>query len=75
MLWSLTLVVAVMSACVLGLAFWKAVDSRNAALAQGQRDIRNLAHSLSEQASRSIQASAASMCGHKRLIVASSPVR
>lgn len=60
---TVTLVVAVMSACVLGLAFWKAVDSRNAALAQGQRDIRNLAHSLSEQASRSIQATDIAMSG------------
>ncbi|MDS1108285.1 hypothetical protein RJP81_24610, partial [Escherichia coli] len=48
-------VAVVMTACVLGLVVWKAVDARSMALAQGERDIRNLAHSLAEHASRSIQ--------------------
>lgn len=52
-----------MSACVLGLVVWKAIESRNDALAIGERDIRNLAHSLSEQASRSIQAADIAMSG------------
>lgn len=55
--------VTVVSACVLGLIVWKAIDSRNAALAQGERDLRNLAHSLSEHASRSIQAADIAMTG------------
>jgi len=49
-------VVMAMSVCVLGLLVWKAVEARTMALAQGERDIRNLTHSLAEQASHSIQA-------------------
>jgi diguanylate cyclase (GGDEF)-like protein/PAS domain S-box-containing protein len=56
-------VVFAMSACVLGLLVWKAVDARTAALAQSQRDIRNLAHSLAEHASHSIQAADVAMSG------------
>src|SRR4051812_39793749 len=52
-----------MSACVLGLVVWKALDAREAALAQGQRDIRNLAHSLAEHASHAIQAADVAMSG------------
>jgi len=57
------LVVAAMSACVLGLVIWKALDARSATLEQGERDIRNLAHSLSEHASRTIQAADVAMSG------------
>lgn len=56
-------IVAVMSACVLGLVVWKALDARSASLEQGERDIRNLAHSLSEHASRTIQAADVAMSG------------
>ncbi|WP_249158137.1 diguanylate cyclase [Bradyrhizobium jicamae] len=49
-------VVAAMSACVLGLLVWKATEAYTAALAQGERDIRNLTHSLAEHGSHSIQA-------------------
>jgi len=56
-------VAVVMTACVLGLVVWKAVDARSMALAQGERDIRNLAHSLAEHASRSIQAADVAMSG------------
>ena len=59
----MALVIAAMSACVLGLVIWKAIDSRNAALGLAERDIRNLAHSLSEQASRSIQVADVAMSG------------
>jgi hypothetical protein len=59
----ITLVVFAMSACVLGLLVWKAVDARTAALAQSQRDIRNLAHSLAEHASHTIQAADVAMSG------------
>ena len=56
-------VVAAMTACVLGLVVWKALDSRASALAQGERDIRNLTHSLAEHASHSIQAADVAMSG------------
>ncbi len=49
-------VVAAMSIFVLGLLIWKAVEARTTALAQGERDIRNLTHSLAEHASHSVQA-------------------
>ena len=57
------MVVAAMTACVLGLVVWKALDSRASALAQGERDIRNLTHSLAEHASHSIQAADVAMSG------------
>lgn len=56
-------VVATMSACVLGLLVWKASEARIDALAQGERDIRNLAHSLAEHASHTIQAADIAMSG------------
>ena len=56
-------VVATMTACVLGLLVWKASDARIDALAQGERDIRNLAHSLAEHASHTIQAADIAMSG------------
>jgi diguanylate cyclase (GGDEF)-like protein/PAS domain S-box-containing protein len=52
-----------MTAFVLGLVVWKAIDARNTALARSERDIRNLAHSLSEQASTSILAADIAMSG------------
>ena len=52
-----------MTACVLGLVAWKAVGSRTAALAQGERDIQNLTHSLAEHASHSIQSADVAMSG------------
>jgi len=55
-------VVAVMSACVVSLVAWKAIDTRATALAQGERDIRNLTHSLAEHASHSIQAADVAIC-------------
>jgi PAS domain-containing protein len=56
-------VVAVMSVCVFGLLVWKALDARTAALNQGERDIRNLTHSLAEHASHTIQAADIAMSG------------
>jgi diguanylate cyclase (GGDEF)-like protein/PAS domain S-box-containing protein len=61
-------VVAAMSACVLGLLVWKALDARTTALAQGERDIRNLTHSLAEHASRTIQAADVAMSGMVELL-------
>ncbi len=57
------LFVLVMSACVLGLVIWKAFDARSAALAQSEIDVRNLAHSLAEHASYSLQSVDVAMSG------------
>src|SRR6059058_3026693 len=46
----------VMTASVLGVMAWKALDAKKTALASGSTDIQNLVHSLSEQASHAIQA-------------------
>ncbi len=56
---STSLVIAfalVMTACILGVMAWKALDAKKAALASGRSEIQNLAHSLSEHASHTIQA-------------------
>ncbi len=50
-----------MSACVLGLVVWKALDARNTAQTQSEHDIRNLAHSLAEHASHTVQAADVAM--------------
>jgi diguanylate cyclase (GGDEF)-like protein/PAS domain S-box-containing protein len=60
--------VAIMSACVLGLVVWKVLDARSMALAQGERDIRNLTHSLTEHASHSILAADVAMSGMADLL-------
>ncbi|WP_063800437.1 diguanylate cyclase domain-containing protein [Bradyrhizobium lablabi] len=53
----------VMTACVFGVMVWKALDAKKAALASGGADIQNLAHSLSEHASHTIQAVDIAMAG------------
>src|SRR5918996_1518749 len=56
---STSLVIAfalVMTACILGVMAWKVLDAKTAALASGSSEIQNLAHSLSEHASHTIQA-------------------
>jgi diguanylate cyclase (GGDEF)-like protein/PAS domain S-box-containing protein len=68
-----TLFVLVMSACVLGLVIWKAVDARKAALSQNEVDIRNLAHSLAEHASHTIQAADVAMNGMVDLLQYQNP--
>ncbi|MBR1279188.1 diguanylate cyclase domain-containing protein [Bradyrhizobium sp. AUGA SZCCT0283] len=52
-----------MTACVLGVMAWKALDAKKAALASGSAEIQNLAHSLSEHASHAIQAVDIAMAG------------
>ncbi|ABD06620.1 diguanylate cyclase with PAS/PAC sensor [Rhodopseudomonas palustris HaA2] len=47
--------VLAMSACVLALVVWKGYDARRNALAQSETEMRNLAHSLAEHASHTIQ--------------------
>lgn len=44
-----------MTASLLGVMTWKALDAKQAALANGSSDIQNLAHSLADQASHSIK--------------------
>jgi hypothetical protein len=52
-----------MTACVLGVMAWKALDAKKAALASGSADIQNLAHSLAEHASHTLQAVDIAMAG------------
>ncbi len=51
-----TVFVVALSACVVGLVIWKEYDARENALAQSETEMRNLAHSLAEHASHTIQA-------------------
>jgi diguanylate cyclase (GGDEF)-like protein/PAS domain S-box-containing protein len=53
----------VMSACVLGVVIWKALEARASTLERGQTATQNLAHSLAEHASHTIQAADISMTG------------
>ena len=53
----------VMSACVLGVVIWKAVEAKATTLERGQTATQNLAHSLAEHASHTIQAADISMTG------------
>ena len=53
----------VMTASVLGVMAWKALDAKKTALAGGSAEIQNLAHSLSEHASHAIQAIDIAMSG------------
>jgi diguanylate cyclase (GGDEF)-like protein/PAS domain S-box-containing protein len=53
----------VMTASVLGVMAWKALDAKKAALANGSADIQNLAHSLAEHASHTMQAVDIAMAG------------
>ena len=46
----------VMTACVLGVVAWKAFEAKKTALKRGSSDIQNLAHSLAEHASHTLQA-------------------
>ncbi|NOJ49228.1 diguanylate cyclase domain-containing protein [Bradyrhizobium archetypum] len=52
-----------MTASVLGVMIWKALDAKRAALASGSADIQNLAHSLAEHAAHTIQAVDIAMAG------------
>ena len=55
--------VLAMSACVIGLLVWKAFDARSTALSRSETDVRNLAHSLAEHASHSLQSADVAMSG------------
>jgi diguanylate cyclase (GGDEF)-like protein/PAS domain S-box-containing protein len=53
----------VMSACVLGIVLWKVLEAKASTLDRGQIGTQNLAHSLAEHASHTIQAADISMTG------------
>jgi diguanylate cyclase (GGDEF)-like protein/PAS domain S-box-containing protein len=53
----------VMTACILGVVIWKALEAKSAALSRGATDIQNLAHSLAEHAGHTIQAADIAMSG------------
>jgi diguanylate cyclase (GGDEF)-like protein/PAS domain S-box-containing protein len=65
--------VLAMSASVLGLVIWKAVDARRTILLRSQVDVGNLAHSLQEQASHTFQAADVAMRGMVDLLTYQSP--
>src|SRR5262245_48358194 len=53
----------VMTASVLGVMVWKALEAQATTLARGQTDIQNLAHSLAEHAAHTIQSADIAMAG------------
>lgn len=58
----------VMTACVLGVVAWKAIDAKKTALARGQTDTLNLAHSLAEHATHAFQSADIAMAGMVELL-------
>jgi diguanylate cyclase (GGDEF)-like protein/PAS domain S-box-containing protein len=68
-----TLFVLAMSACVLGLVVWKALEARQTVLAQSEVDTRNLAHSLIEHASHTVQAVDVALSGMADLLKYQNP--
>jgi len=64
----------VMTACVLGVVAWKALDAKKATLARGQTDTLNLAHSLAEHATHTIQSADIAMAGMVELLKYRDPV-
>ena len=63
-----------MSACVLGIVIWKALDAKTATLERGQTATQNLAHSLIEHAAHTIQAADISMSGMVEFLKYQTPV-
>ena len=53
----------VMTACILGVVVWKALEAKATTLARGQTDIQNLAHSLAEHAAHTIRSADIAMAG------------
>src|SRR3954464_11810812 len=64
----------VMTACILGVVIWKALEAKSAALAGGATDIQNLAHSLAEHAGHTIQAADIAMGGMVDLLKYQNPL-
>lgn len=63
-----------MSACVLGVVIWKAVDAKATTLERGRTATQNLAHSLAEHAAHTIQAADISMTGIVEFLKYQTPV-
>jgi diguanylate cyclase (GGDEF)-like protein/PAS domain S-box-containing protein len=64
----------VMTACMLGVVAWKALEAKATALARGGTDIQNLAHSLAEHAAHTIQSADIAMTGMVDLLMYQSPL-
>ena len=64
----------VMSACVLGIVIWKALDAKATTLERGQTATQNLAHSLIEHAAHTIQSADISMTAMVELLKYRTPV-
>jgi diguanylate cyclase (GGDEF)-like protein/PAS domain S-box-containing protein len=64
----------VMSACMLGIVIWKALDAKAITLERGQVATQNLAHSLIEHAAHTIQAADISMSGIVEFLKYQTPV-
>jgi diguanylate cyclase (GGDEF)-like protein/PAS domain S-box-containing protein len=64
----------IMTACVLGVMVWKALDAKKTTLARGKTDTLNLAHSLAEHATHAIQSADVAMAGMVELLRYRDPV-
>jgi diguanylate cyclase (GGDEF)-like protein/PAS domain S-box-containing protein len=64
----------VMTACILGVVIWKALEAKANALERGGTDIQNLAHSLAEHAAHTIQSADIAMSGMVDALKYRSPV-
>jgi diguanylate cyclase (GGDEF)-like protein/PAS domain S-box-containing protein len=64
----------VMTACILGVVVWKALEAKANALERGGTDIQNLAHSLAEHAGHAIQSADIAMSGMVDLLKYRDPV-
>jgi diguanylate cyclase (GGDEF)-like protein/PAS domain S-box-containing protein len=64
----------IMTAGVLGVMVWKALDAKKTTLARGQTDIQNLARSLAEHATHAIQSADIAMAGMVELLRYRDPV-
>jgi diguanylate cyclase (GGDEF)-like protein/PAS domain S-box-containing protein len=64
----------VMTACILGVVVWKALEAKANALERGGTDIQNLAHSLAEHAAHTIQSADIAMSGMVDALKYRSPV-
>jgi diguanylate cyclase (GGDEF)-like protein/PAS domain S-box-containing protein len=57
-----------MSACVLGVVIWKALEAKAVTLERGQTSAQNLTHSLAEHAAHTLQAADITMSGMVELL-------
>jgi diguanylate cyclase (GGDEF)-like protein/PAS domain S-box-containing protein len=64
----------VMTACILGVVVWKALEAKTQTLDRGRTDIQNLAHSLADHAAHTIQSADIAMAGMVDLLKYRNPV-